>query len=154
MGRATFTAEVVTRVSRHLFRASRSVDPIIRRELQGDLAPRLLRVSRQAAPERSSALARGLRAVPGRGGRISVEVVSTAKSEDGYPYTGVTRFGHRKAWIEPTHKKALRTPWGPRRRVRGYRPAGDWADTAHRLAQPHISRSADRIGRQLQAAVG
>jgi hypothetical protein len=153
MGRVTFRAEVTPRLARRFFRASQQVDTIIRRELHGDLAPRLLRVSRQAAPERRGRLARGLRAVPGAGGH-SVEVVSTVRSEDGYPYTGVTRLGHRKEWIVPRRKKALRTPWGPRRRVRGYKPAGDWADKAHRLAQPHVSRSAQRIGRQLEAATG
>lgn len=154
MGRVTFTAEVGPRVSRGFVRGGAQVEPILRQELQGELGSRLVRVSRQAAPERTTALARGLRAVPGRAGRICVEVISTVKSEDGYPYTGVTRFGHRKRWIEPVRKRALRTPWGPRRRVRGYRPAGDWADKAHRLAQPHVERSAQRVGRRLQAVIG
>ncbi len=134
-------------------RGADSLDGIVARELATELGPRLLRVSRQAAPHQRGALERGLAFVPSRTSRLGVEVISTVRSAEGYPYTDVTRFGHRKAWIEPRRKKALRTPWGPRKRVRGYKPSHDWADDAYSLAQPHIARSADRVGRQLAAAV-
>lgn len=153
-GRVTFTAQVSSREARRLRATAARVRPVLADELNRELAPRLVRVSRQAAPERTQALARGLRTRPNRGTLPGVEVVSTVRSAEGYPYTGVTRFGHRKRWIEPIHKKALRTPWGPRRRVRGYRPRGDWADTAHRLAQPHIARSAQRVGRRILSVTG
>ena len=153
-GRVTFVAETTSREARRLRATAARVRPVLADELSRELAPRLVRVSRQAAPERTQALARGLRARPSSGSLLGVEVVSTVRSAEGYDYTGVTRFGHRKRWIEPVHKKALRTPWGPRRRVRGYRPRGDWADTAHRLAQPHIARSADRIGRRILSVTG
>ncbi len=148
----TITASVVGSF-RGFRRGADSLDAIMARELSTELGPRLLRVSRQAAPRKRGALERGLRFTAARTSRLGVEVISTVRSPEGFPYTDVTRFGHRKAWIEPRHKKALRTPWGPRRRVRGYKPSHDWADDAFSLAQPHIARSADRVGRQLAAAV-
>lgn len=153
-GRATFTVEVSRGATRYFRRAAGRVQPELRQELYGELAPRLVRVSRQAAPERSRALSRGLQAQPAEGGPLGVEVVSTVRSAEGYAYTGVTRFGHRKRWIVPVRKKALRTPWGPRRRVRGYHPSHDWAQDAQRLAQPHIARSADRVGGRILSVTG
>lgn len=155
MGKVRLTATVVGQAAARLLRGSRLVRPIVRREIQDDLLKRLLRVSRQAAPERSGALSRGLRGFPvGEG----VEIRSTVRSARGYNYTGVTRVGHRQRWIVPKRKKALAFSVGGKRlvraRVRGYRPRFDWADEAHRLAQPHVARSANRIGRELQAVIG
>lgn len=156
MAKVRLTAKVVGHAAARLLRGSRLVRPIVRREIHGDLLLRLVRVSRQAAPEDRGALARGLRGLPA--GDLSVEVRSTVRSPRGYNYTGVTRFGHRQRWIVPKRKKALAFSVGGKRlvrsRVRGYRPRYDWADDAHRLAQPHIARSANRIGRELQAVIG
>ena len=159
MARATFKAKLVPGAARALRRGASSARGIVRRELNQELLPRLIRVSRQAAPERSSRLSRGLQGRPSvRGGGTAIEVVSTVRSPRGYNYTGVTRFGHRTRWIVPKRKKALAFSIGGkhlvRKRVRGYRPSHDWAADAHRLAQPHIARSARRIGRDLQAAIG
>lgn len=155
MARVGLTARVEGNVSRSLLRGSRAVRGILRREIHGDLLRRLVRVSRQAAPERTGALARGLRGVPAG---LGVEVISTVRSPRGFPYTGVTRFGHNVRWIVPKRKKALAFEVGGqriiRRRVRGYRPSHDWADDALRLAEPHVQRAARRIGLELEAVIG
>ena len=155
MGRATFTARVETRQGGVYRRAARGLRRLIGEEFRSNLGPRLLRISRRSAPHDGGALQRGLRSfATGFLGRAGVEIRSTVRSEDGYNYTGVTRVGHRVAFIEPKHSRALRTPWGPRKRVRGYKPTHDWADDAHLAAQPEVERSGRRIGRQLQAEVG
>lgn len=159
MGKAKFTAKVVPGAARAFRRGATWLRGGVRRELQQDLLPRLVRVSRQAAPERSGRLARGLQGRPSaRGGGTAVEVISTVRSPRGYSYTGVTRFGHRQQFITPKRKKALAFSIGGKRlvrkKVRGYHPSHDWADDAQRLAQPHVARSARNIGRDLQAAIG
>jgi hypothetical protein len=152
MGRVTFRARVVDQSRRLVKRGT--VRSAIRQEFEGELAPRLVRIGRQTAPRRSGALGRGLRAVVGRSiAGVGVDVRSTVRSRQGYPYTGVTRFGHRQARIYPRHGRALSTPWGPRAWVRGYRPTHDWADDTNRAAQPEIARSAERIGRRLQGVL-
>lgn len=155
MGKATFTAKVERGAARAFRRGATWLRGGVQRELQQDLLPRLIRVSRQAAPEQSGRLSRGLR---GRSAGKTVEVISTVRSPRGYSYTGVTRFGHRQQFITPKRKKALAFSIGGRRlvrkKVRGYHPSHDWADDAQRLAQPHVARSARNIGRDLQAAIG
>jgi hypothetical protein len=154
MGGILATAKIVAERGRRFLGRPGMVQSALRREFAGELAPRILRVGRQTAPHSKGALARGLRStVFRRGADTGVELKSTVRSRQGYPYTGVTRFGHRKRWIEPRRARALATPWGPRARVRGYRPARDWADDTHARAQPHVARSAQRIGRQLQSEV-
>ena len=148
MSRVTFTQKMVGRV-RDLF-GGRRAGRIMVREYQAELGPRLVRVGRQTAPYADGGLARGLRHRVGVG--LSLELESTVRSKKGFPYTGVTRFG--RGPVVPTRKKALAFTVGGKavvvKRVRGYKPAGDWADDTQRLAQPHIARSSRRIGRQLQ----
>jgi len=159
MGRATFTATVERHDGHRFSRGARQAKLIMLREFEGDLGPRLLRVSRQAAPEASGKLQRGLHSeVRLRAGRVGIEIRSTARSDTGYPYTGVTRVGHRSAYIEPRSKQALAFMIGGRqlirKRVRGYHPSHDWAEDAHFASKPHVVLAARRIGRQLQAVVG
>jgi len=148
MPRVTFTQKIVGRAWD--FFGGRRASRIMLREFKTELGPRLVRVGRQTAPYEHGGLARGLRAGVGPG--LSVELKSTVRSKEGFPYTGVTRFG--RGPIIPKRKKALAFTVGGktivRKRVRGYKPAGDWADGTERAAQPHIARSARRIGRQLQ----
>ena len=152
MSRVTFTQKIVDR-ARDFF-GGRRAGRIMLREFQTELGPRLVRVGRQTAPYDKGALARGLRAGVGPG--LSIELKSTVRSKDGFPYTGVTRFG--RGPIVPRRKKALAFSVGGKavvvKRVRGYKPPGDWADGTQRAAQPHIARSARRIGRQLQGVSG
>lgn len=151
MGKITLTARIVSGFKR-LGRGT--VRRVTESEFRGELAPRILRVGRQTAPSDSGRLSRGLRVdARTRGRGMEVELRSTARSAEGYPYTGVTRLGHRQPYIYPKRARALATPWGPRKRVRGYRPSHDWADDTMRAAQPHIRRSGQRIGRRLSAAI-
>ena len=151
MGKVTFTAKVISGLKR-LGRGS--VRRVAESEFRG-LAPRILRVGRQTAPSASGRLSRGLRVDTRRQGRgMKIELRSTARSRAGYAYTGVTRFGHRRPWIYPRRARALATPWGPRKRVRGYKPSHDWADDTMRAAQPHIRRAGQRIGRRLAQEIG
>lgn len=148
------TAKIAAARGRRFLGRPGMVQSALRREFAGELAPRILRVGRQTAPHRGGALSRGLRAtVLRRGGDVGVELKSTVRSRRGYAYTGVTRLGHRARWIYPRRAKALRTPWGPRKRVRGYRPSHDWAEDTFARSQPHIARSSRRIGRQLQGEI-
>lgn len=100
------------------------------------------------------------------------QVVVTAVARDpqtGYDYVGVTRFGHRKAYIEPRADRAratvmltgsrrgtvrrgnasLRFVIGGRvlyrRRVRGFHPAVDWAETA----MPQVNQAAEHAMKTL-----
>lgn len=97
----------------------------------------------------------------------AIFVEAHAKSKAGFDYVAVTRFGHRKQWIVPTHQPkserfrpktaqafplpapygfrasikgfaALQTPFGFRRRVRGFKPKRDWAAAA----LPEVQREA------------
>lgn len=121
------------------------------------LAPDLTRIGRAYAPHDTGRLERGLKAsVRSYGGRITVQLLSSAVSDEGYPYTDVTRKGHRVAWIYPKPpRKALRFYWRKAggivyaKRVRGYRPSRDWVDPAYRAFDAEVSRAEDRIGRQI-----
>lgn len=110
----------------------------------------------------STRLAREIKSVHMSPGVI--EVQSNAKNpETGYAYTGVTRFGHRRMWIEPKRRNSasvittrksrgrgrranLRLDFGGgeilfRRKVRAYRPSHDWVQDA----MPQIKSNAHRI---------
>ena len=156
MSGATFTAKIVTR-ARGFFGGRQSVRTVLESEFRGQLAPQVLRVGRQTAPRQSGRLGRGLRIAVGRRGRgVGIELRSTAQSKDGFPYTGVTRFG--RGPVEPRRKQALAFAVGGkhlvRKRVRGYKPSHDWADDTMRAAEPHVARAGQRIGRRIaQGAV-
>lgn len=151
MGQVTFGLKVVGRARRLVPGAVRRVTDS---EMRGELAPRILRVGRQTAPSgRTKRLGRGLKVDVQRQGRgVGITLRSTARSAEGFPYTGSTRFG--RGPVEARKARALRipVPGGAifRKRVRGYKPSHDWAEDTHRAAQPHVRRSADRIGRRLE----
>lgn len=137
--------------------AGRKIQPLILEEFRGHLAPALTRIARNFAPHDTGRLERGLKAlVTSGGGRVTVTLISTAVSDDGYPYTDVTRFGHRVDRIYPVHAKALRLPApgrGPgfifRAWVRGYHPAADWVDTASGAWEQEMDRAEARLGRAI-----
>lgn len=107
-------------------------------------------VYRRVAPKRSGRLAAQIHAQDN-------EVLSTVRSAAGYPYTGVTRFGHRPAVpdrIDPKRGRALRFTIGGRvvyrASVRRYHPAVDWATRG----LPDAERIAtDRWGREVNSAI-
>lgn len=147
------------RVGFPLSQAGRRLQKGLLDEFNFDIGPILLRSGRAYAPHRSGNLERHLNlGVRSYGGGITATLYSDAVSDEGFAYTNVTRFGHRKAFIVPIHAKALRLPMVGggaifRRRVRGYRPAGDWVDRAFEAADVQVERAEDRIGRELVSRV-
>jgi hypothetical protein len=142
-------------------RARRAIQSAILDEFAGNLAPSATRIARQFAPHRSGRLSRGLSAsVTSRGGRITVTLDSAAVSDEGYPYTAVTRFGHRKQWIYPKppntrlrffSRSAGRVIFPAR--VRGYKPLRDWVTSVSDAIEQDLTAAENRIGRQIVSRV-
>jgi hypothetical protein len=144
-----------------LRRAGRAVQTEILDEFAGHLAPEATKVTRGFAPRRSGRLERNIRArVRSYGGRIILEVVSTARSDEGFDYLPVTRFGHKQAIIYPRHAKALAFrvggPGAPsggkvivRAWVRGYKPDHDWVELAHDAMRELMDEAARNLGRRI-----
>lgn len=158
-GKAVFRASTrsARRVGHELSAAGRRIQPILIDTFAG-LSRDALRITRAYAPHRSGRLERGLKArVRSYGGRVVVEVVSEARSDTGYDYLPVTRFGHRAAFIFPVKAKALRFYVGGqlvfRRFVRGYRPTRDWVDDAFRAVEIELDRASAEIGRKIDRTV-
>lgn len=154
MSTAVFRASTrgARRSGHKLSAASRQMQTVILDEFAGELAPRAVQITRAFAPHRSGRLERGLKArVRSYGGRITVDIESTARSDAGYNYLPVTRFGHRVAFIYAKRAKALRIPLATgtifRTRVRGYRPGRDWARAAFEAVEVELDRAAERLGR-------
>ena len=154
MARATFTARA--EVPRR--QAAPGGRQVAVEEFEHNLGPRLLRITRYKAPHKTRRLERGLRfRVRGRGvDGAELRVESTARSDSGFAYTRVTRFG--RGPVVPRRKKALAFKIGARtiivKRVRGYHPARDWVDDAYLAARPELERSSFRLGRRVQAFIG
>lgn len=159
MGRASFKASVSVPGGAGGFgHAARALPNIVQREFSDSLGPRLLRITRYAAPRKSGALERGLGfRVKGAGASgAELRIESSVRSSTGFPYTRATRFGRRA--IVPIRAKALRFTAGGRtifaRRVRAYTPSRDWGYTAYLAGRPEMERSSFRIGRRVQAFIG
>lgn len=104
-----------------------------------------------AAPRRTGRLVRSIHATDGL-------VVADAKSDKGYGYVPVSRFGHRRTGDDRIHAK-LGGVLGPlsiggrltfRKSVRRYHPARDWADAGYFTAQRVIRR---RFGELVDKAI-
>lgn len=97
--------------------------------------------------------------------------------QTGYDYVGVTRFGHKLRKIFPTRvwahngpgkinvkfpwgwrridrAPALKTPFGFRRWVRGYKPKRDWAEPGLRLVTDSAQKRLDQLGHGFTARIG
>lgn len=135
----------------------------------------------------SGRLGRGIRAVSAQGrvassGRFATgrqfAIVATARDRTGYDYVGVTRFGHREAFISPrvdrerasvvstrkarrdvTHHEglpALAIPsrkGGPpifRHQVRGFKPTHDWAAVANQVVNRETAQVAHETARRIE----
>jgi hypothetical protein len=138
--------------------AGRRIQTDLLDEFAGNLAPEATKITRGFAPHASGRLERGLKArVRSYGGRISVEVISTARADDGFDYLRVTRFGHKEAIIYPVRKKAIAfipggAPSGKRivrAWVRGYHPTHDWVEGAYRAMTQVLDEAAKRLGRKI-----
>ena len=153
MGRIAARLEGAGYLSERLLRAARQLDREVAEEVQ-DLGDRAELIYAAHALRDTGRMARGIRAV-GQGD----EVVVRADARDprsGFDYVGVTRFGHRVRVIRPNPpRRALAfTPKGGggtvfRRSVRGFRPAGDWADRAYPQVRAEGERAAARLGRRI-----
>jgi len=106
---------------------------------------------RQAAPKKTGRLARGIRARIGQDGFT----ISMTATNNGYNYGGVTRFGHRTAFIEPKDpRRMLRLQFMGgktiyRARVRGFHPATDWAGQARVELRSALRRESVLLGRRV-----
>lgn len=144
-----------------LRRAGRAIQTEILDEFAGNLAPEATKITRGFAPHRSGRLERGIKArVRSYGGRIILEVLSTARSDEGFDYLPVTRFGHKQAIIYPKTKKALAFriggPGAPsggkvivRAWVRGYKPDHDWVELAYEEMQHLMDEAAQHLARRV-----
>lgn len=136
-----------------LSRAGRAIQTVLLDEFAGTLAPHLTRIARDFAPHDKGRLERGIKAVVrSSGGRITLELLSTAVSDEGFPYTAVTRKGH--GWIRPKRAKVL--AWRGRGPgftfamfVRPWKPGRDWVEAAEGAWEQEVDRAADRVGRQV-----
>jgi hypothetical protein len=108
---------------------------------------------REAAPEDTGQLARGLHAALsfrsvrlddlGRAASVTrITMRSTGHTRDGFNYLPVSRFGHIRQVIEPRHRKQMKVyylgramPYLLRRRVSGARPSHDWVIEGERRAR-------------------
>lgn len=139
-------------LGRRFLRAAGLIKPDLREEL-ARLMPVHSRIMKTVAPKRSGELASEIRPRPSGSG---YEIISPVRSEEGFPYTGVTRFGHRVAFIYPhSPDGALHFTIGGRsifaKRVRGYHPASDWARKGFPPAVAATQQSAQRLGRRIAA---
>ena len=139
-------------------RGARAVRPAIVQDFEQNLGPQVLRITRYAAPHKTRRLERGLRfRVRGKGtDGAEMLVESGARSDAGFPYTRVTRFG--RGPVVAKKGKALAFKIGGRtifrKRVRGYHPVTDWVDKAYLASKPELERATFRIGARIQAFIG
>lgn len=162
-GDAVFRATVhgYRRVAGKLSRAGREVQPVILAEFRGRLSRDALQALRRFAPEETGALKRAMAApVFSQGGVVRVTVRSPVRDERSrYPYTPVTRFGHRRRYIVPRRAKFLRFFWLKQgrwvtlQRVRGQHPGHDWVATAEPQVLIEVDRAGERIGRAVTSRI-
>lgn len=178
MATVDFTARFVGagRVAVQLRRAADAVDAETREAVREAGEESVFIFAVKAPKGRTRRLSKGIRSRV-RGGTATV--VSTARSREGFAYTGVTRFGHRVRFIRPRHAApegryiapipgvgprwvaktaALRFRIGNRvvfrAKVRGYRPTHDWAEDALPAAERTVVAAGTRAGRRIVARVG
>jgi hypothetical protein len=156
-GNAVFRASTkgYRRTAGKLSRTGREIQPLILAEFRGNLSSEVLDIAHAFAPEDSGRLQKELTApVSSSGGTVRVNLRSPVKDpESGYEYTGVTRFGHRKAFLTPV--RATRFQFyssvagrviSPAR-VRGYKPASDWVEDAEPEMVEAVEESGEELGR-------
>lgn len=141
-----------------LDRAGRRLQGFLLDEWAGNLAPKGTRAFREFAPHRSGALARGMQAnVRSRGGWISVEFVSTARSEEGFDYFPVTRFGRGPVFPHPPRRfLRFRDRSGQvrfARSVKAWKPARDWVQQPVGVMEREFTAAERRIGRRIETSL-
>ncbi len=107
-GQILLTAEVerADQSARNFTEASRAVDRDLIKLARGDLSDEATQAMRDVAPVETGLLKEVIEAKVSFGrGQVRVSINSPVVDFDtNYPYTGVTRFGHRQAWIYPKHE--------------------------------------------------
>lgn len=140
-------------------RGAREVQSVLVDEFD-DSSTTLTRIAREAAPRDTGRLHAGITAEVSSGGaRVVVTLYSTAVSDEGFPYTDVTRFGHADG-IYPVRAKALRFEPGGRGTgficrayTRGYHPAHDWVEDLNAGAEAEMDRLESRVGRAIESRI-
>lgn len=162
-GHAVYDASVegAGRASRRLDRAAAELPGVVRDEMRL-LQPEIEAIFVDSAPydydERDDThLAEELEVDVSKGGRIRLVVNSPVRDpKSGYPYTGVTRFGHRGV-LRPKKAARLRwrdaAGWHSAEQTAGYHPASDWVEGAAIEADREVERSADRLGRTIATRI-
>lgn len=159
MAKAVFRASLrgARRTGYKLTTAGARLQRILLDEMgHGGLASELTQTFRMFAPHRTGRLERNIRAlVSSRGARVVVELESTARSDEGFPYTQATRTGRRA--VRPVRARVLRFVVGGRvvftNYVRPYRPARDWAADAARASEAAMSTTSGRVGRRIDSVL-
>ena len=150
MAKPVYRIETQTRdLAGRIRRGANNLDLIMDRDLFDELLPNILETFRSYAPHRTGALREGLE---WRASSPGYELVSTAENA-GFNYTEVTRFGHRKRWIEPVEGDYMTFfKEGKFRRVkrfRGHQPKSDWALEAMRPTIREVDRVAGDLADRL-----
>lgn len=139
---------VLKRIGRELARYDERVSNLL-----DDVSDDAVKIFQFHALHESGRLRRGIRALK-NGGRLEI-VAEAVDPDSGFDYVRVTRFGHVVPVIYPGRKarsiyseaqytraggfrvrplkgaKALKTKYGFKAKVRGFRPTGDWAEPAY-----------------------
>lgn len=155
MGRVSVDVYGARAAAGAMLRGAQLIPRAIAEDFRAELGPRLSTVVYpDAAPKDSGRLAEEItHEVRGQ----ALQVISPVRSPEGFPYTGITRFGHTVAFIYPRRARALRFEIGARTvfaaRVRGYNPGSDWAARALPRANEEVADAADRIGRRIERAI-
>lgn len=155
------------RVSRTLFRVGEILQEGQESAVE-DVAQTAARLYRQEASKISKRVASGI--TVRKEGKTLVVRASAKDPRSGYDYVGVTRFGHRKERIYPAKRRPASVVSTGKKRgkggraalrfeingkvlyrswVRGFKPAGDWADRVHPLVEQEANRQLASIGRRL-----
>jgi hypothetical protein len=148
MAKATITArlEGARALGGRLEASARNLPVLLSQEMRGRLSASLVRVYAAVAPVRTGRLRA---AITGQARDRTLEIISPVKSDEGFSYTGATRFG--RGPVRPVRAKALRFQVGGRtvfsKFARAYRPSRDWAQTPLEAAKREVSQAGQRVGR-------
>lgn len=163
-GDAVFRVSVqgYRRVAGRLSAAGAAVQPLLNAEFRSRVSPGVLAAARGVAPRDSGLLQSELRApVSSSGGRVRVILRSPVRDprEPHYPYTDVTRFGHRVKVIKPKRGEFLRFPasrtgrWISVRQVQGYHPGHDWVEDVESEAEAITDAAGESVGRTIATRI-
>lgn len=167
-----------SRNGRQFMRLAEDLPVLVEEAIQGLAADSEIIFQAHAPKGTDTRLARGIRVQTL--GSLTAEVVSTARNPvSGYAYTGVTRFGHRRLYIEPKRAISGRAGRAPssvistrnkrsqgrraalrfiiggrifyRARIKSFQPAVDWASQAMPQVHAEAKRATQTLGQRIIA---